>query len=230
MPKEHRVVAPGPSPRCARAEDGSLLEVPQRWVLVPPGDSALTRRIKQAGPAWQVQDRRGRRTFTRGVWADAETVEGIRQALAVERANPAYTRKREADQKRRQRAQAEYVQAFRSAVLDFLGFAPAHAALALALAEAITDHAAPVNSGTVARTQRIPLPRRAEAATIAWLRHQTTEYDSMSVPRVKGMRRELRRLLAERSRKLLGRYRAGTPVDPASCPLRRALTPTTLAK
>ncbi|MCH9686747.1 MAG: DUF2293 domain-containing protein, partial [Deltaproteobacteria bacterium] len=68
-----------------------------------------------------------------------------------------------------------------------------------------------------------PVERRAEAATIAWLRHQSTAYDSMSIPRVKGMRREVRRLLAARSRAVLQQYRRGTPVDPASCVLRKAL-------
>lgn len=51
-----------------------------------------------------------------------------------------------------------------------------------------------------ARTNRIPIERRAEAAVIAWLRHQTTAYDSMKVQRVKKKRREVRRMLAEQSR------------------------------
>lgn len=53
----------------------------------------------------------------------------------------------------------------------------------------MTAHATPVGSGTVARTSRIPIERRAEAAVIAWLRHQTTAYDDMKIPRVKGRRR-----------------------------------------
>ena len=87
----------------------------------------------------------------------------------------------------------------------------------------MTEHATPVGSGTVARTQRIPVERRAESAVIAWLRHETTAYDNMKIARVKGKRREVRRLLAERSRRLLKRYRAGDDVDPLECPLRQAL-------
>ena len=71
-------------------------------------------------------------------------------------------------------------------------------------------------------------PRRresAEAATIAWMRHRTTAYDSMKIARVKGRRREVRRLLAARSRELLDAYRRGDPVDPSLCPLARALGP-----
>ena len=72
------------------------------------------------------------------------------------------------------------------------------------------------------RTERIAVERRAEAAVIAWMRHQTTAYDSMRVARVKGKRREVRRELAGRSRDLLARYRAGEPARPG-CPLALAL-------
>ncbi|MEZ6128720.1 MAG: DUF2293 domain-containing protein [Planctomycetaceae bacterium] len=50
------------------------------------------------------------------------------------------------------------------------------------MATAITAHATPVGSGTVARTQRIPVEQRAESAVIAWMRHQTTAYDHMKIP------------------------------------------------
>jgi hypothetical protein len=79
-----------------------------------------------------------------------------------------------------------------------------------------------VGSGTVARTRRIPVERRAEAAVIAWMRHQTTGYDGMVIPRVKGKRREVRRMLARRSQELLNGYRRGEPVL-EGCPLHRAL-------
>jgi hypothetical protein len=45
----------------------------------------------------------------------------------------------------------------------------------------------------------------------------------MTIERVKGKRREVRRMLAERSRALLDAYRAGRAVDAATCPLQRAL-------
>ncbi|NND96738.1 MAG: DUF2293 domain-containing protein, partial [Pirellulaceae bacterium] len=64
--------------------------------------------------------------------------------------------------------------------------------------------------------------RRAEAAVIAWMRHQTTAYDSMKIARVKGKRREVRRLLAQRSKELLSLYRRGESV-PNTCPLKCAL-------
>ena len=94
--------------------------------------------------------------------------------------------------------------------------------LANQIAAAVTAHAAPVGSGTVARTKRIPVEERAEAAVIAWMRHQTTAYDSMDIPRVPGKRREIRRQLARRSRELLERYRRGE-IFTEPCPLRKGL-------
>jgi hypothetical protein len=44
----------------------------------------------------------------------------------------------------------------------------------------------------------------------------------MVIPRIKGQRREVRRMLAQRSKDLLARYRRGEPV-PEGCPLKKAL-------
>ena len=214
---------PGPAPDRPRTTDGRVLQVPAGWALVPPGDAALTRRVRQAGPSWSIKEKRGRKVFSRGVWAPAEHIDRIKAELEAERSDPRHARKQEADRARRGREQAAYAAEFEAAVLAFLGFAPRHAALARRMAAAIAAHAVPVGSGTVARTQRIPVERRAEAATIAWLRHQSTAYDSMKIPRVKGMRREVRRMLAEQSRVLLGRYRRGEAIAPEGCLLAQAL-------
>lgn len=191
-------------------------------MLLPPGDAALTRRVKAAGDHWVVQEKKGRKVFSRGVWAPAATVERIRAELVAERSTAGYAKRKVADARRRDQAQAEYVEDFFGAVLTFLAFHPNHTALAERLARAVADHATPVGSGTVARTKRISVEPRAEAAVIAWMRHQTTAYDSLAIPRVKGKRREVRRLLARRSQELLDCYRRGVPV-PEDCPLQRAL-------
>jgi hypothetical protein len=191
-------------------------------MLVPPGDAALTRRVKSAGDHWVVQEERGRRMFSRGIWAAAATVEQIRAQLEIERSSESFAKKKAADSRRRAQAQTEYVGDFREAVIRFLDFHSRHVALAGRLASAVTDHATPVGSGTVARTKRIPLEQRAEAAVIAWMRHQTTGYDGMAIPRVKGKRREVRRMLARRSQELLARYRRGDG-DGGECALRKAL-------
>lgn len=218
----NQTLTPGPTPNTVRAADGKVLTVPEGWVLLPPGDAALTRRVKAAGDHWAVEEKRGRKVFSRGVWAPAATVERIRAELEAERSTEGFARRKEGDAHRREKVQAEYVEDFHGAVVAFLSFNPTHADLAEALARAVTDHATPVGSGTVARTKGIPVDRRAEAAVIAWLRHQTTGYDGMAIPRVKGKRREVRRMLAERSKRLLERYRQGEAVE-EGCPLRKAL-------
>lgn len=214
---------PGPTPDTVRSADGKILSVPTAWSLLPPGDAALTRRVKAAGNHWIVQQKKGRKIFSKGVWAPTETIERIRAELEVERSTETFAKKREAAGRRREKDQAKYVEDFHGAVLAFIAFHPRHADLADRLARAVTDHATPVGSGTVARTKRIPVQQRAEAAVIAWMRHQTTGYDSLKIPRVRGKRREVRQPLAQRSKELLERYRQGEQVS-EGCPLSTALT------
>ena len=213
---------PGPTPTTVRADDGIILTAPEGWILLPPGDAALTRRVKAAGDHWVVQEKRGRKVFSRGVWAPAATIERVRVELDAERSTEAFAKRREADARRRDKTQSAYIEDFLGAVVNFLAFHPVHADLANRLARAVTAHATPVGSGTVARTKRIPVEQRAEAAVIAWMRHQTTGYDGMVIPRIRGKRREVRRMLARRSHELLDCYRRGEPF-PDKCPLQTAL-------
>lgn len=217
-----RVYNPGLTSSTVRTPDGKVLPVPHGWDLLTPGDATLTRRVKAAGEFWVIQERVGRRLFSRGVWAPAETIERIRAELEAERSTETYAERKAADSKRREKTQARYVEDFAAAVTDYLAFHPAHENLACRLARLVTDHATPVGSGTVARTKRIPIERRAEAAVIAWMRHATTAYDTMTIPRTKGKRREVRRMLAQRSAELLARYRVADLIDEA-CPLNQAI-------
>lgn len=219
-------ISPGPDPDTVRAADGEVVTVPDGWVLVLPGDAALTRRIKAAGNHFAVAEKKGRKVFSRGIWTSAATVERIRADLAAERSTDGFAKKKQADARRRERVQAEYVEDFHGSVVAFLAFHASHAELADRLARSVTDHATPVGSGTVARTRRIPVEQRAEAAVIAWMRHQTTAYDSMAIPSVKGKRHEVRRMLARRSKELLERYRRGESVG-EKCPLKKALAGST---
>lgn len=204
-------------------EFGVTEPVPAHWDLLPPGDAALSRRIKQDGPSLTVIELKGRKRFSRGIWAPADRIKTLREELARERQAPSYQKKLESGRRRRAEEQAVYAESFREAVLRYLDFHPMFAAQGTELAGLIATHAVPVGSGTVARTERIPIEARAAAATIAWMRHQTTGYDTMAIPRVRGKRREVRRMLAQRSAALLARYRAGQPVDPATCPLQMVL-------
>ena len=186
--------------------------MPDGWALLPPGDAALTRRVKAAGDHWAIAEEKGRKVFSREIWAAAMTIERIRAELEAERSTESYAKRKAADAKRRDKTQAEDVEDFTEAVRAFLAFHPTHADFADRLAILVADHATPIGSGTVARTKRIAVEKRAKAAVIAWMRHRTTGYDDMKIARIKGKRREVRRMLAERSKELLARYRRGEAV------------------
>ena len=223
MPPQSREVRPFHLPRHVLADSGVLLPVPDGWELLPPGDAAVSRRIKTDGPSWTVIELKGRKRFSRGIWAPADRIAALRAELAVERGDPSYQRKLDSARVRRAVAEENYAGDFRGAVFAFLAFHPNYRGHAEAMAGRIAAHATPVGSGTVARTKRIPLEQRAEAATIAWMRHQTTAYDHMKIPRERGLRREVRRQLAARSKQLLSLYRAGHAIDFTRCPLHAAL-------
>jgi len=90
--------------------------------LLPPGDAALTRRVKAAGEHWIVAEKKGRKVFSKGVWASAAIIDRIRAELEVERATDGFAKRKNADARRRVQAQAEYVEDFFGAVVAFLGF------------------------------------------------------------------------------------------------------------
>ncbi|MDP3481139.1 MAG: DUF2293 domain-containing protein [Desulfoprunum sp.] len=224
MPELNRLVRPGRTARSVLSESGLVLVPPEHWSLLPPGDAALTRRVKEMGPVWLVQVKMGRRLISKGIWADSAHIASARMAIEDKRATPEYARKRETDLARRHRLHEAYVEEFYLETLRFLDFHPRHRVLAEGLARRVTDHATPVGSGTVARTERIPLSERVRAAIIAWMRHQTTSYDSMKIARIHGRRREVRRQLAERSTEILATYRSDCLIDQSTCPLWNILT------
>lgn len=223
MPHESLIVAPGPKPSTVLDADGNVLQIPAGWKLLPPGDAGVTRRVKARGATWTVKVRKGRRMISKGVWAPGERIAEVKAEFAAERSTEAYAKKQAYAAKRRQRVQDQYVTDFQQAILDFLAFHDSHAEIANRLATAVAAHATPIGSGTVARTSRIPIERRASSAVIAWMRHQTTAYDHMHIPRVKGKRREVRAMLARESQVLLKKYRDGTSFEKESCPLAKAV-------
>lgn len=217
------VAGPGPRDRSVRLDDGTVVDVPKSWTLLPPGDAGVTRRVKAGGPTWTVKQKRGRRVISLGVWADGKQIAAAKRGMEEKRSTPQYAKQQEAAKRRRERVQSEYVDEFHDAVVRFLDFAPEYSSIAQRFAKAVSEHATPVGSGTVARTKRIPVDRRAESAVIAWMRHQTTAYDDMKIARVRGKRREVRRELAAQSRVLLQKYRRGEANALQGCPLAAAL-------
>jgi len=202
---------------------GKPMQIPAGWEVLTPGDAALSRRVKQEGPSWTVIEIKRRKRFSHGVLAPAERIAMLKADREAEKDDPKYQKKLVAGRARRAKAEQVYAEEFEQVIFQFLDFHEDHINLANTLAKTVTEHAIPVGSGTVARTQRIPIERRAEAAVVAWMRHQTTAYDHMTIPRKKGARREVRRMLAERSRKLLGRYQVRNGEASQACPLTSAL-------
>lgn len=215
------MVAPGKNGQLL-GEQGETLTPPAGWAFLAAGDAGVTRKVTATGAYWRVQFKKGRKTISMGVWAPAEVIGAARQAVAEVRETEQYQKKRVSDLKRREKKQSAYEGEFFEAVLSYLGFHPNYSLQAKEMARLITEHTTPVGSGTVARTQRIPLEERAGAAVIAWMRHQTTAYDKMQIARIKGERRAVRRSLAQQSVNLLEKYRKGLPLS-ENCPLLSAL-------
>ena len=222
MAYAHQIVLPGKTPGIVLSESGEELISPEDWAFLPAGDAAITKSVKAKGPVWVVQVRKGRRLISKGIWANGADILKSEKQIQARRSTPEYAKQRERDLARRRTKQEAYVSEFFAEVVGFLDFHPRYQKEATLLGEKITAHATPVNSGTVARTKRIPIAERAQAAVIAWMRHQTTAYDSMPIPRVKGKRREVRRDLAAKSIKILQAYRQGREIV-KTCPLKKAL-------
>lgn len=222
MPQQNRIVRPGNSERTVVTDAGEKLSVPEDWELLPPGDGPLTKMVKAKGPTWLVQVKVRKRLVSKGLWANNDYIQAAKNELELKRSAPDYAKKCRQAAVRRDKKHLEYVRNFHTEVLEFLNFHPRYAAIAARLATSVTELATPIGSRTVARTERIPLEDRARSAVIAWMRHQTTRYDSMAIARVKGRRRQVRRDLASQSTRLLQFYRDGHEI-PQPCPLLRAL-------
>jgi len=225
---ESLTLAPTADPRVFVSPEGRRMSPPPTWSCLPPGDAGLTRRVKAAGPSWMVIEKRGRKAFSKGLWAPRENIERARAELDAERSTEAYAKKRQADVARRERSQAAYASSFEQEVHAFLRFSPRWDELGRLIARLVAQHATPVGSGTVARTERIPIEERAEAAVIAWMRHRTTSYDHMKIERVAGRRREVRRELAQVSRAVIDLHRRDVMHAPQACSLCSAVDEATL--
>ena len=218
----HLSVSPGPTEGTLHSGAGEKLIPPDGWAFLPAGDAVITKRVKLKSPVWVVQVKYRRRMISKGIWAPAENILAAKQEVAAKRATPAYAKERKCELARRQAKQEAYTQEFNDQIIKFLNFHSRYEKEAQHLGKIITSHATPVGSGTVARTQRIPIDKRAQAAVIAWMRHKTTVYDSMKVARVKGKRREIRKALAQKSIEVLNVYRQGRDLSD-NCPLKQAL-------
>jgi len=222
MTFKHQIVKPGYRIGTVFSEAGEIMNPPAGWAFLPAGDAAITRNVKARGTTWVVQVKKGKRTISKGIWASEEHISAAKKEVIAKRSTPEYDKQRKQQLARREKQHKQYVEDFFTRVLLFLNFHEHYKDEAILIAKKVTEHATPIGSGTVARTERIPIEQRAEAAVIAWMRHQTTSYDSMKIARIKGRRREIRRQLADKSKVILAAYRKGIPVS-VDCPLKKAL-------
>ncbi len=203
-------------------ESGYPLDPPKGWSFLPAGDAGITRKVKAKGDSWKVEFRKGRRTMSKGIWAPKNNIVSAKQEVEAVRSTDTYARKMATAKLSRDNKQAAYQIEFQQALKYFLAFDEQYQTLELRLISAVTEHAIPVGSGTVARTEMIPIEQRVAKAVIAWMRHQTTAYDNVKIAKVKGLRRKVRRDFAQESTNILKAYRAGNAVLD-NCPLAKAL-------
>ena len=103
-PNSTNTFFPGHTPNTVRSSDGRVLTAPEGGVLLPPGDVSLTRRAKAAGDHWVVAEKKGRKVFSRGIWAPAANIERIHAELTPERSTEGYVKRKGADANRREKA------------------------------------------------------------------------------------------------------------------------------
>lgn len=204
------------------AENGAYFVPPNHWSFLPAGDAGVTRKVTAHGLYMRVQVKKGRRFISKGIWAPAQLIADAKKEMDTTRLTDEYKVKRNKDRERRAQKQLEYEDDFCHEVERFLRFHNKYKEQQKQMARLVTTHAIPVGSGTVARTQMIPIEERAAKAVIAWMRHQTTAYDNLKIARVKGERRAVRKNLAAQSNRILQQYRNGESIQ-ENCPLRNAL-------
>jgi hypothetical protein len=223
MPTETRTFLITKSDNRLKDKAGKVYSVPTGWQKLPAGDASITRKLKSLGPSWTVQEKKGRKSFSHGVWAAKEHIEAAKSLVESQRADPKHQKKLAQAKVRREEKEVVFGTDFQQEIIKFLNFDKKYQALVEQLAVLVKEHAVPVGSGTVARSSSVTLDNKAALAVMAWMRHQTSAYDSTSVPKVKGARRELRRKIARQSERILAKYRSGDEVDLIFCPLYKAL-------
>jgi len=223
MPTQTRTFLVTQSDVRLRDKAGKVFIVPKDWENLPAGDASVTRKLKSLGPTWTVQEKKGRKTFSHGVWAVKEHIQQAKSLVEAQRADPKHQKKLAQAKVRREEKEEVFGEDFQQAIITFLNFDKKYQTLVEKLSLLVKEHAVPVGSGTVARSSSVTLEDKAALAVMAWMRHKTSSYDSTSVPRIKGARRELRRKIARQSERILAKYRSGDDTILRDCPLYKAL-------
>ena len=74
--------SPSPHHRFVWDKQGNRLDIPEGWACLKPGDAAVTRTLKSLGPSWTATRKKGRKTFSDGVWAPTENIEAARRIVS----------------------------------------------------------------------------------------------------------------------------------------------------
>jgi hypothetical protein len=120
-------------------------------------------------------DRNHRYRRVLGLLAPAATIAGAREQ-AAESATVRSARRTQGAAYRARKEDA-YRLELSEAIVAFLDFAPAHAALARTIADDAAQRAGEVGSGRVGRTKKLTLDERAALAARALIRHRYTDYE-----------------------------------------------------
>jgi len=223
MPTQTRTFLVTQADSSLKDKAGTVFIVPKGWANLPAGDASVTRKLKSLGPTWTVQEKKGRKTFSHGVWAAQEHIQEAKSLVEATRNDPKHQKKLAQAKVRREEKEEVFGEDFQQAIITFLNFNEKYQSLVEKLSALVKEHAVPVGSGTVARSSTVTLEDKAALAVMAWMRHKTSDYDSTPVARIKGARRELRRKIARQSERILAKYRSGEDEDLQGCPLYRAL-------
>ena len=93
MPTETRTFIITKSDRQLKDKAGNIYTVPAAWDNLPAGDASVTRKLKSLGPTWTVQEKKGRKTFSHGVWAAKKNIEKAKALVDTQRADPKHQKK-----------------------------------------------------------------------------------------------------------------------------------------
>ncbi|MEU6095588.1 DUF2293 domain-containing protein [Streptomyces sp. NPDC047079] len=184
------------TPRCLDCADLGHL------VFLPRGDTALTRRAREASALWAVVvrfNRRRGRYERQGVLVEEEALARAEERCLADA--EARRRRRVRDARRRAAEDLRFTEAFAREIRRLFPGCPA------GRAEEIAAHASVRGSGRVGRSAagRALSPDAVTAAVRASVRHMETPYDQLLMDGVP--RAEARRRIAERVEALLREWR-----------------------
>ncbi|MCJ8273766.1 MAG: DUF2293 domain-containing protein, partial [Psychrosphaera sp.] len=119
MPTETRTFLVTKSDRSLKDKAGKIFSVPAGWENLPAGDASVTRKLKSLTPTWTVQEKKGRKSFSHGVWAAKEHIEAAKALVEAQRADPKHQKKLTQAKARREEKEGLFGEDFQQAIIQF---------------------------------------------------------------------------------------------------------------